>query len=102
MSDNYRLAEHNVEMTRNNDDLSVGEEFESFQTYNEDGLITNSYLMLREKWKACGEPETIYVTVTAVIPTAEPADGVEVVTSVKAEDTEEFAERNPSVVNRVS
>lgn len=90
MADNFRLAEHNVEMDLV-DALHDGDQI-IFKGQD------SSHIMPHVKWVAAGEPQTIYVTVTSVIKTDEPADGVEVHRSAETGEfvSEEFAERNPS------
>lgn len=101
---NFRLAEHQVEMTLNRDvfdDHTRAVVFTAEET--EDGFA-GSYTMNPEKWETTGKPETIYVTVTAVMPTTEPADEVEVFRSASTGEfvSEEFAERNPSTTMKHS
>lgn len=94
--DNFRLAEHNVEMDLV-DALHDGDQM-IFKGQD------SSYVMSQVKWVAAGEPQTIYITVTSVIKTAEPADGVEVHRSAETGEfvSEEFAERNPSTTMKHS
>lgn len=99
MADNFRLAEHNVEM-----DL-LGPDFDMAHLMRfEDAENGTAYLMNKDKWTAAGEPQTIYITVTSVIKTDEPADGVEVHRSAETGEfvSEEFAERNPSTTMKHS
>lgn len=98
MSDNYRLAEHNVEMMLEGVCLpgENGESLVRFVSHDDEDNVVGAYEMLQEKWTASSEPKVIYVTVTAVIPTDEPADGVEVVKSETSTSLD--LERNPSAV----
>lgn len=93
---NFRLAEHQVEMKL----LYADEKFATFESGppGEGEVDSSRYIMPIDKWTAAHEPATIYVTVTAVTPTSEPADEVEVFRSASTGEfvSEEFAERNPS------
>ena len=97
---NFRLAEHNVEMTIVTEGLATDQHV-SFTADDDSGA---SYTMSLDKWSAAGEPKMIYITVTAVLPTDEPADEVEVFRSAKTGEfvSEEFAERNPSTTMKHS
>jgi hypothetical protein len=64
---NYRLAEHQVEMSCLGDDMDTLN-CVRFETTVDDGSEASAYVIPRTKWEAAGKPETIYVTVTAVIP----------------------------------
>lgn len=96
---NFRLAEHQVEM---NIVEPIAEEDDAVYFMAEDGFA--QYHMSREKWTVAHEPKVIYVTVTAVTPTSEPADDVEVFRSASTGEfvSEEFAERNPSTTMKHS
>lgn len=97
---NFRLAEHQVEMEIR-DALHEGDQMVFSDMESTD---PSSYIMSKTKWTAAGEPQTIYVTVTAVIPTSEPADDKEVFRSAETGEfvSEEFAERNPSTTMKHS
>jgi hypothetical protein len=67
----YRLVEHNVELTKADSQTMPGKII--FRA-NEDGVefVDQEAFWLDDKrWTAAGKPETIYVTVTAVIPVSE-------------------------------
>lgn len=93
VSDNYRLAEHQVEMKIDVD--TACDEIVKFMAVDADAPeFTSEYGWPQDKWTIAGEPETIYVTVTAVLPTSDPADEVEVFKS--ADSSALDPERNPS------
>lgn len=99
---NFRLAEHQVEMSLLGN--WADGDLVRFETTVDDGEQASAYLMSETKWTAAGEPQTIYVTVTAVLPTSEPADEIEVFRSASTGEfvSEEFAERNPSTTMKHS
>lgn len=96
---NFRLVEHQVEMTLHEDQQSKHYMYfeANAEPGNDDSRVAGYYMTL-EKWETSHKPTTIYVNVTAVTPTSEPADEVEVFRSADSGQfvDEEFAERNPS------
>jgi len=95
---NFRLVEHNVELNKAPNQTMPGKVIFRANEENVEVVDQEAFWLDQARWLVSGSPETIYVTVTAVLPTSEPADEVEVFRSASTGEfvSEEFAERNPS------